>query len=164
MLDMQAPVPDSALGNTLGGLAPPGPPHIRFLFVGERPSRRALRIGATWQNGKLAGKTLRESLRAAGVDPEAQRFLNLYRYAEPSRFDPVREAAVCRAITRFIRRGFRVVALGKLVSRRLRLHGLAHLTMIHPAARGPGRRRDLYHAHVAETLAQAHQEDHPCAE
>ena len=139
-------------------------PEVRFLFVGERPSGRALRIGATWQNGKLAGKTLRDALRAAGLNPEVHRFLNLYRHPEPSRSDAVREAAVCRAIARFIRRGFCVVALGRLVSKRLAIHGLAHLPMIHPAARGSGRRRDRYHAHVAETLAGALPEGHPCAE
>ncbi len=138
-------------------------PCIRFLFVGERPSERAVRIRATWQNGKLAGKTLRDALRAAGIDPDSHRFLNLYRHPEPSRSDGVREAAVCRAITRFIHRGFLVVALGRVVSKRLTIHGLAHLPMIHPAARGANRLRERYHAHVAETLSHAGTEVPPCA-
>ena len=147
------------------GKVPRGCPRpIRSLFVGERPSKRAVQIGASWKNGKLAGKTLSEALRAAGLNSDQHRFLNLYRHPEPTASDPCREAAVCRAVVRFARGGFWIVALGRIVSRRLTLRGIAHLPMIHPAARGANRKRERYHAHVAQTLAQAVTGVQPCAE
>lgn len=57
-----------------------------FLFVGERPSDRAVRMGVTWGDGALAGATLFDALRSLEVDPSRQSYRNLYT-------SPVRGAA-----------------------------------------------------------------------
>ena len=57
-----------------------------FLFVGERPSQRAVRMGVTWSDGALAGATLFDELRNLGVEPTRQCYRNLYA-------SPVRGAA-----------------------------------------------------------------------
>src|SRR5262245_6407473 len=118
---------------------------LRFLFVGERPSRRAVRIGATWQNGKLSGKTLREALLSLQLDPSVHHYLNLYPLPQ-SHDDAVWEEETCREIMRLSRHGYVVVGLGRLVSERLRVHRIPHLFMVHPAARGAIRKKERYHA------------------
>jgi hypothetical protein len=46
-------------------------------------ARRAVRTGASWVKGRLAGRTLRDALEAAGLDPAAHIYLNAYRDPEP---------------------------------------------------------------------------------
>lgn len=130
---------------------------VRFLFVGERPSPRAEKIGATWQNGRLSGKTLREALQALHLDPDAHHYLNLYQYAR-SREDAACEEAACREIARLAGEGYTVVGLGRLVSGRLHARRIPHLRMVHPAARGAIRKAERYRAHVADTLSRLHRQ------
>ena len=59
----------------------------RFVFAGKRPSARALATGATWQNGRLAACTLHAVLRDLGLDPAAQRYLNLFP-GDPAQGEP----------------------------------------------------------------------------
>lgn len=123
-----------------------------YLFVGERPSPQAARIGATWQNGKLAAKQLHDALRAAGLDPQGQRYINLW--TEPGlgpTAEPVNPAAL-EEIGRACGAGLTVVGMGQLVSRALAQAGIQHLTIVHPAARGLIRRKDRYSAHLAAAL------------
>jgi hypothetical protein len=118
-----------------------------FLFVGERPSKRAQSIGASWRNGKLSAKVLHDALRAAGIDPLAQRYANLF---------------VCDTGTvsgwsltriRWLQaRGYKVVGLGRKVHRVLARERIHHVELVHPAARGRIRLRENYRAHVRETL------------
>src|SRR5262249_8324095 len=133
---------------------------VRFLFVGERPSPRAEQIGATWQNGKLSGKTLREALLALNLDPAAHHYLNLYRHSRPVE-DILCEEAACLEILRLMEQGYIVVGWGGLVSERLYEQGIPHLRMIHPAARGAIRKKECYQAHVAAILPMPHEEDEP---
>src|SRR5436309_15128788 len=92
---------------------------VTYLFVGERPSRRAVALGATWQNGRLAAKTLHAALRACGLDPAAQHFVNLYRAPVPSRQDCADEGAALAVIHRHLAAGMVVVGLGQPVCSRL---------------------------------------------
>jgi hypothetical protein len=46
-----------------------------------------------------------------------------------------------------------IVAMGQKVARGLEGSGIPFRVIRHPAARGAGRRRDLYEAHVREILA-----------
>jgi hypothetical protein len=126
---------------------------MRFLFVGEKPSRRAIEINASWMSGQLAAKTLHEALRACGIDPARQRYLNLFgddpdapAVERPDRIRQVRAMAV---------KGLLVVALGQRVSDALSRHNIAHIHLIHPAARGSVRKRERYQQHVALELAAA---------
>jgi hypothetical protein len=56
----------------------------RFVFVGERRSRRAIAIGARWENGRLCARTLHEALCAMGLDPGCQVFVNAYTDSDPA--------------------------------------------------------------------------------
>ena len=123
-----------------------------FVFVGERRSPRAMAIGATWEGGRLAAKTLHDALRACGLDPARQVYLNLF--ADPGEADAARVIrpdilAELRVIAAL---GAPIVGLGRLVQRALARAGIAHRPLTHPAARGSIRRRATYQAHVATVL------------
>ncbi|CAA9545619.1 MAG: hypothetical protein AVDCRST_MAG88-377 [uncultured Thermomicrobiales bacterium] len=130
-----------------------------LVFVGERRSRRAVRLGVTWVDGRLVARTLHEALAACGLDPRRQTFVNLFLdpsiagdapTAAPLVVDRAMEAqlAACAAL------GARLSGLGRLAQRALAGGGLPHLALVHPAARGAIRGREVYHAHVAERLRQ----------
>lgn len=125
-----------------------------LVFVGERQSPKAARGGHTWQNGKAAACTLHAALRAAGYDPAACEFLNLW--SRPG-LGPTRDRlapGVLRRLREASASGAVVVALGRLVERELQRRGVPHRTMVHPAARGKIRKRERYMQHVREVLTQ----------
>lgn len=130
----------------------------RFVFVGERPSPRADAIGATWQNGRLCAKNLREALVAAGLDPDHHRYLNLWAVpgiggrGAKNAHDELAEAMAALNILGLAGGGYRVVALGALVARALTKRGIPHVRLTHPAARGSIRKTERYQAHVREIL------------
>lgn len=100
-------------------------------------------MGVTWRDGRLAAKQLFDALRAAGVDPAAQRYENLF---EGDR------RLLARRLRRAAGGGRVVVALGRKVQAGLAELGIPHLALIHPAARGRIRAKRAYAAHVAEVL------------
>src|ERR671933_230064 len=129
----------------------PGHKRRLFLFVGERPSMRAVRMGVTWSDGALAGATLFDALRNLSLDPSRQRYRNLYT-------SPVRGAATDREdereaiaeIKRAQERGLTVVGMGRIVQRALTRAGIPHLQLRHPAARGRERLRARYQSHARD--------------
>ena len=129
---------------------------VRYVFVGERRSARAVRSGASWANGRAAGRTLRDALGAAGLDPDAQVYLNAYRDPEPveDRAARVLDEQVLATAAALAARGLVVVGLGRHACRALARAGIAHLALTHPAARGAIRARAAYRAHVAAALAR----------
>lgn len=120
----------------------------RFVFVGEKRSARAIRLGVRWQDGRLSGKTLHDALRAAGVDPAAELYLNVFREGESFRVD----RSVVRRLRGLAASGLVVVGMGCKVQRALRRVGVEPVALVHPAARGVIRTRVLYQAHVAAVL------------
>jgi hypothetical protein len=46
-----------------------------FIVAGERRSRRAREMGVRWNDGHLATKSLFDALRASGIDPEGQIYI-----------------------------------------------------------------------------------------
>ncbi len=124
-----------------------------MIFVGERQSPKAARYGHTWTNGRACASTLRSALLAAGIDPDAATFLNLW--SVPGLKHPGRPPRrdVLRTLRRASREGQRIVALGSIVAKELERSAIPHVPLVHPAARGKIRRRDLYEAHVRERLA-----------
>lgn len=130
--------------------------NARFLFVGERRSTRAQQMGVYWESGRLAAKTLHDSLRALGLDPQRQVYLNLYEDA-PASAPLVLKAGVLSLLRKWSMRGPRrnrvtIVAMGRHVQRELTRAEIPHLALTHPAARGAIRRTERYQAHVAEVL------------
>ena len=131
------------------GGASRGPLLGPILFVGERRSPRAMAMGVTWTHGRLSAKTLHEALRAIGLDPSEQLYINLYRDPpSPLEVDP---EALAR-LTGHSLHGGPVIALGKRVSGYLEHHGIQHVPLVHPAARGSIRRTENYQSHVAIML------------
>ena len=104
-----------------------------FVFVGERRSPKARRMGVTWRDGRLAAKPLFAALQAAGYDPQAQVYLNLF--AERGGSLQVVGHAL-RRIHRVAAAGGQIVGLGRPVCQALTRAGVAHLQLVHPAARG----------------------------
>jgi hypothetical protein len=120
----------------------------RFVFVGEKRSPRAIRLNVRWEDGRLSGKTLHDALRACGVDPAGELFVNLFREGPGRRVD----RAELRRLRALAADGVVIVAMGCKVQRALARVGVLFLPMVHPAARGVIRTRAVYQAHVASVL------------
>lgn len=130
--------------------------HKRILFVGECRSITAQRKGWTWADGRLAAKPLFEALQAMGVDPSQHEYTNLWTdnvagttYGNTK---PGILGGTIRTIKARLTQGSVIVALGKRVSHELARRGIVHVALVHPAARGAIRKRERYHAHVANAL------------
>jgi hypothetical protein len=129
----------------------PVPGNRCLVFVGERRSRKARELNASWTNGGLAAHTLHAALRACSIDPNTVMFLNLFqegdgaRVVDPVILERVRTLASERAV---------VIALGRVVQRTLARSQISFVPLTHPAARGRIRTRAVYQAHVAKVLAQ----------
>lgn len=124
---------------------------MKILFVGERRSQTAQEKGWTWRDGRLAAKTLFEALRAIAVEPTEHAFCNLW--ADDSEDVTYYRERMLRAVEQT--GGRIIVALGAKVAAELRRLEIAHVALIHPAARGTIRGRGRYAAHVREVLAPA---------
>ena len=123
-----------------------------FVFVGERRSRRAAKLGVSLIDGRLAAKTLHDALRAAGLAPERSVFLNLF-HDHPAEARPCDNAL--QAVRSLAAAGAAVVGLGRRVQAALRCAEIEHVPLTHPAARGAIRARAAYQRHVREVLGLA---------
>lgn len=129
-----------------------------YVFVGENRSKKAIDLGVTWKDGKLAARTLFEALRVAGIDPDpdVHKFVNLFHDGDDFCVDVV----MLDAIRRWHKAGRTVVALGRRVQGVLSLEsGMNFIPLVHPAARGKIRARTVYQAHVATALGTLRCED-----
>ena len=109
---------------------------MNLLFVGERRSQRARQLRVTWESGALAAKQLFDALAACSIDPADVQFCNWF------------EGGKGRVRSH---RGT-IVAMGRAVQRALDQEGIAHIAIVHPAARGTIRLKSNYIAHVRERL------------
>lgn len=125
-----------------------------LLFVGERRSSAAIRLGVRWEDGRLAARTLHAALRFAGFNPAAQVYTNLF--ADPASGTAVSPFVVAGPVRAQLHAaaalGVPLIALGRRVEAALIRDGLPHRFLIHPAARGAIRRRDRYRSYVAAVL------------
>jgi hypothetical protein len=112
---------------------------MSYLFIGEERSPKAIQMGVTWEDGRLAAKQLFDALRSAGIDPEACTFTNIF---ESPDLDQIRSHPGT------------VVAMGRRVERELKRLGVPHLFIYHPATRGTIRKKENYCKHVQEHLKQ----------
>lgn len=126
----------------------PGDPIAAFVFVGQRRSALAIARGLTWEDGHLSAKTLHDGLRALGLDPGAQVYLNLFPDDGPSVVDP----DALERVRSLAARGMIVVGMGRIVQAALDRAGVIHRGLVHPAARGAIRARSTYRAHLARVL------------
>lgn len=109
------------------------------LFVGERRSPTAIRMGVTWMDGRLAAKQLFDALDAIKFPRECALFANAY------------EKRDWRTIVEH--RG-PIVAMGQKAQKKLLERGIEFTPMVHPAARGSIRLKANYAAHVREVILQ----------
>lgn len=120
----------------------------KYLFVGERQSNQAVKINATWENGRLAAKQLHDALRALNIDPAGQRYVNLWSRPGVGPISDYVDTSALVYIAESIALGYTVIGMGQLVSRALNQHGITHLLIVHPAARGAIRKKERYTAHI----------------
>lgn len=125
------------------------PPTCERVFVAERRSNTAIGLGVSWENGRLAAKTLFEALRSAGIDPQLQAYCNLFEDRQDSYTVDARALAHVRALAGA---GVQVVAMGRKVQAELSRKGIPFTPLIHPAARGSIRSRERYRAHMTAML------------
>lgn len=118
----------------------------RLLFIGERRSPTAIRMGVTWLDGRLCAKNLHEALVAAGIDLSLCEFGNAFEDDGASNLLDLIRARV------HANGGGIVIALGQKAARELARIGIPHRTLTHPAARGSIRKKERYQEHVAATL------------
>ena len=116
---------------------------MRILFVGERRSPRAIQMGVTWKDRRLAGKQLFDAFDTLVIDPSKFEFTNV---SETEDFFDHLEIATEKNIP--------IIGMGRKVQRVLNNMDIEHIPMIHPAARGSIRKKERYAEHVNETLAQ----------
>jgi hypothetical protein len=129
----------------------PAPGNRRLVFVGERRSRKARELNASWTNGGLAAHTLHAALRACSIDPDTVLFLNLFQEGDGAR---VVDATTVELVRTLASESATVIALGRVVQRTLARFAISFVPLTHPAARGRIRTRAVYQAHVADVLAQ----------
>ena len=121
---------------------------MRLLFVGERPSLTAqIR---QWKCGDfhLSSKTLLEALTVCQFPRERADFVNIYNVKgeiDKNAVEYIRNRSLSSI----------VVGMGKLAQKALAHHQIGHIEMIHPAARGRIRKRELYQEHVREVIEAA---------
>lgn len=123
---------------------------MKYLFVGERPSKRALELKLTWHDGGLAAKTLFRALRECGINP-----IDSTRVQFTNIFDMLGREMPHTAAMLLIAEltGWRIVAMGRTVERYMECHHIPHRFIYHPAARGKIRSTEVYIQHVCQSLA-----------
>jgi hypothetical protein len=97
--------------------------NARFVFVGEKRSERAIKLGARWEDGRLSGKTLFDALRAVGLEPREHAYVNLFRDGTGRRL----ERAALRRVRELAAAGVLVVGMGCKVQTGLDRAGVGHL-------------------------------------
>ena len=132
--------------------APAAAPVPPLIFVGERRSRRARVLAVTLSDGRLAGRTLHDALRACGLDPTSVGYLNIFQDGDDG-FDL--DMTALAEVGNLAAAGAPIVALGQRVHRALARAQVLHLQLVHPAARGSIRARLCYQAHVAAVLSRS---------
>lgn len=110
---------------------------MKYLFVGEKRSNRAIKMGVTLKDGRLAAKQLFDALRYCQIEPSEHEYCNWFEGGK-TRVRKYEDGPI--------------VALGNKVAKALNKEGIEHIFIFHPAARGKIRKKELYCAHVKEQL------------
>jgi len=119
---------------------------MKYLFVGEKRSKKAKQMNVTWQDGRLAAKHLFEALNRINLDIKNCSFKNIFK--EIDNKDVINKKAISE-INKF---DGKIVAMGRKVERILKKEHIEHLFIFHPASRGTIRKIDNYCKHVKDRL------------
>tara|TARA_X000000950_G_C13698356_1_gene571102 strand:+ start:62 stop:427 length:366 start_codon:yes stop_codon:yes gene_type:complete len=114
----------------------------RVIFVGEEPSALALKMGVTWEDGRLAAKQLFDGFQAIGFDPSEAEFINLFNKGREDQ----------RVLSLLKSADMPIVAMGRKVQKSLDRHDIKYIPIVHPAARGKIRKKERYISHLREKL------------
>jgi hypothetical protein len=109
----------------------------KILFVGEKKSNLARKKKWSWEDGRLAAKQLFDALDECSIDPSNCLFENWFN-TQKQPFIKAHNGPV--------------VGMGKVVQKALDKAGVNHIPLVHPAARGKIRKKELYIEHVRETF------------
>jgi hypothetical protein len=116
-----------------------------MIFVGEKRSKTAIKMGVRWNDGRLAAKQLFDALNACGVNPRLQVFVNWWKDNGFVNYDTLVFLSRVADETP-------VIAMGRKVHKALEQAGISHYTIVHPAARGKIRNKKRYARHVRDVL------------
>ena len=116
---------------------------MRLLFIGEKRSQQAIDNDWYWYMGVSTAKVLFDSLMAIGINPEQQDYMNLWSDKGMLKHFP---DVLLRVY------GGRIVAMGQKVQKQLDEYGVKYIGIVHPAARGRWRKREVYIEHLREQL------------
>lgn len=119
--------------------------NIKFLFVGEKPSNKAIAMKVAWVDGRLAAKQLFDALKDNGIDPAEHKFENIFHQREE-------EIINKEAVRRIRKTDLVVVGMGQKVQQALDLLKIKHIKIVHPAARGKIRKKERYSQHIKDML------------
>ena len=111
--------------------------------MGQERSRLAVERGVYWEDEAQCANQLFRAIRAVGIDPEECEFINLFEDSS----DGVAEGEKTvnkKGANKIKKWKGHIVALGKIVGRRLKAMGIQHREMVHPAARGSIRLKENY--------------------
>lgn len=122
---------------------------MKYLFIGEKRSQRAIEMNVRWQDGRLAAKQLFDALDYCGIDKNECSFVNLF---EPLRHQGILHSSHKLWIIANAVNGRQIVAMGNKVSKELTKKKISHVKIIHPAAKGTIRTKHLYLNHVKSIL------------
>ena len=126
---------------------------MALLFVGEKRSQRAIDLGYSWDDGRLAGCTLLAALEACGYSRTIRDFKIVNAY-----LDNGSENTQARDLARTLHgKGWLVIGMGHAAQHMLDVWRVPYRPMIHPAARGAIRKRERYHAHVRAVLSHQYE-------
>ena len=118
----------------------------KYLFVGEKRSALARKMGVTWKDGRLAASHLFKALNHCNIERNNCDFKNVFR--EILSDDIVNKTAI-RQIKQFD--GI-VIAMGRKVEKVLKNNNINHEFIYHPATRGEYRNIEKYCNHVKQNL------------
>lgn len=108
-----------------------------FIFVGEKRSKRAIEMNVTWDDGRLAAKTVFEAIEYCEIPLSECKFVNLWSDNDELQIPPIDGI---------------VIGMGKKVQDKLDVLGIEHIKIVHPAARGKIRKHELYMKHVQNQI------------
>lgn len=114
----------------------------QYLFIGEKRSDLAIMRGYRWEDGRLAGKQLFDALKHCNIDTTLQcTFLNWFEWDDS-----------LKRVKFYAMRDYIIVGMGQKVQKELKKNNIKFIPLVHPAARGKIRAKDVYLQHVKEAL------------
>ena len=116
---------------------------MRYIFIGENRSKRAIKMKVRLHDGRLAAKQLFDGLKALNIAPIEQLYVNLFEPLE-------KQGIICTKnhttwLLSCAGHEYKLVAMGNKVSRELSRRQIEHIKIAHPAARSIIRKKRELH-------------------